>query len=184
MKLGSMVDLRRRSRLGGLRGDARRPSTSRSRRSRRAPEDVATIDGMIKAYYDVVSGPAGQPRDWARDRTLYIKDLRFVDVDCDKDGKLEPRIVDHQQYVDSSDGTWRAGLLREGDPPRHGALRADRPRLEHLRVAADGDGPVIRARHQLDRALLGRQALVDRQRDLDRRDEGQPDPEGVPAGGK
>ena len=26
------------------------------------PDDVATIDGMIKAYYEVVSGPKGQPR--------------------------------------------------------------------------------------------------------------------------
>ena len=30
------------------------------------PEDVATIDGMIRAYYEVVSGGAGVPRDWAR----------------------------------------------------------------------------------------------------------------------
>ena len=29
-------------------------------------DDIATIDGMVKAYYEVVSGPAGQPRDWAR----------------------------------------------------------------------------------------------------------------------
>ena len=50
------------------------------------PDDVATIDGMVKAYYEVVSGPKGQPRDWARDRTLYIKDIRFVPVDVAKDG--------------------------------------------------------------------------------------------------
>ena len=25
------------------------------------PEDVETIDGIIKAYYEVVSAPAGQP---------------------------------------------------------------------------------------------------------------------------
>src|SRR5664279_2297332 len=25
-------------------------------------EDVATIDGIMKAFYDVISGPAGQPR--------------------------------------------------------------------------------------------------------------------------
>src|SRR4030095_12461255 len=48
-------------------------------------DDGATIDGMVKAYYEVVSGPKGQPRDWARDRTLYIKDIRFVPVDIAKD---------------------------------------------------------------------------------------------------
>ena len=73
------------------------------------PEDVATIDGMVKAYYEVVSGPKGQPRDWARDRTLYIKDIRFVPVDVAKDGTITPRIVDHQAFAESS-----AGLEKEG----------------------------------------------------------------------
>jgi len=27
-------------------------------------EDVGTIDGIIKAFYDVISGPAGAPRQW------------------------------------------------------------------------------------------------------------------------
>jgi hypothetical protein len=65
-------------------------------------EDVASIDGMIKAWYDIVSGPKGQPRDWARDRTLYIPDIRFVPVRVGKDGKIEPRISTHQQFVDDS----------------------------------------------------------------------------------
>ena len=42
------------------------------------PEDVATVDGIVRAYYDVITGPAGQPRQWSRDRSLYIPDLRFV----------------------------------------------------------------------------------------------------------
>lgn len=33
--------------------------------------DVKTIDGIIKAYYEVVSGPGGQPRDWKRDASLH-----------------------------------------------------------------------------------------------------------------
>jgi hypothetical protein len=68
-------------------------------------DDVATIDGMVKAYYDVISGPAGQPRQWARDRTLYIRDLRFVQVDVDKNGTPAPRVTDHQQYVDGSNAS-------------------------------------------------------------------------------
>ncbi len=77
------------------------------------PEDVATIDGMVKAYYEVVSGPAGQPRDWARDRTLYIKDLRFVMVETDKNGKPDPKIVDHQQFVDGSDAGLTKGFFEK-----------------------------------------------------------------------
>ncbi len=75
--------------------------------------DVSTIDGMIKAWYDVISGPAGKPREWARDRTLYIKDLRFVDVGWNKDGTPNPRIVDHQAYVDSSDGMAQRGFFEK-----------------------------------------------------------------------
>ena len=77
------------------------------------PDDVATIDGMVRAYYEVVSGPAGQPRDWARDRTLYIPDLRFVQVDADKSGKLAPRITSHQEYVDGSDGMSKTGFFEK-----------------------------------------------------------------------
>jgi len=66
-------------------------------------EDVATIDGMVRAYYEVISGPAGQPRQWSRDRSLYIDALRFVAVDADAQGRPRPRILDHQGYVDASD---------------------------------------------------------------------------------
>src|SRR3982751_3050476 len=38
-------------------------------------EDVATLDGIIKAFYETVSGPAGQAREWGRDRTLYIEGI-------------------------------------------------------------------------------------------------------------
>ncbi|HEU0369761.1 MAG TPA: hypothetical protein VFR42_11145 [Candidatus Acidoferrum sp.] len=34
------------------------------------PEDVSSIDGMVKAYYEVVSGPAEKDREWGRDATL------------------------------------------------------------------------------------------------------------------
>ena len=38
------------------------------------PEDVATIDGIIRAYYEVVSGPAGGAADIERDRSLHHPD--------------------------------------------------------------------------------------------------------------
>ena len=67
------------------------------------PEDVATIDGIIKAYYEVISGAAGQPRQWSRDRTLYIPDIRFVAMSEDKNGQPRAQIASHQQFVDASD---------------------------------------------------------------------------------
>lgn len=35
------------------------------------PTDVGTIDGIVAAFYEVVSGPPGEPRQWERDATLY-----------------------------------------------------------------------------------------------------------------
>lgn len=73
-------------------------------------EDVGTIDGIMKAFYDVISGPAGQPRQWSRDRTLYIPDIRFVAMSEDKSGRPRAQVASHQQFVDSSD----AVLVKEG----------------------------------------------------------------------
>ena len=74
------------------------------------PGDVSTIDAMIRAYYEVISGPAGRPREWSRDRSLYIPDVRFVSTGVDRDGKPVARIMSHQQYVDRSDPP----LVKEG----------------------------------------------------------------------
>ena len=38
------------------------------------PEDVASVDAIIGAYYDVISGPAGEAADVARDRSLHHPD--------------------------------------------------------------------------------------------------------------
>lgn len=74
------------------------------------PDDVGSIDGMIKAYYEVITGSAGRPREWSRDRTLYISDLRFVAMGVDRQGKPVATIHSHQQYVDASD----ASMVRDG----------------------------------------------------------------------
>ncbi len=61
-------------------------------------QDVATIDGVVAAYYEVVSGPAGQPRDWARDRALYIPGVRFVAM-SEKEGKPVAEVLTHDEYI-------------------------------------------------------------------------------------
>lgn len=66
--------------------------------------DVATVDGVVKAYYDVITGAAGQPRQWSRDRSLYIPDLRFVATGVGKQGPYA-RVMDHQAFVDASDSS-------------------------------------------------------------------------------
>jgi hypothetical protein len=43
-----------------------------------APEDVTTIEGLMTALYDVISGPAGQARDWDRFRSLFLPEGRLI----------------------------------------------------------------------------------------------------------
>lgn len=62
------------------------------------PKDVSTIDGIVKAFYETISGPKGTPRQWSRDKTLYMPDVRFVSMSED-DGKIRASVMDHQQYV-------------------------------------------------------------------------------------
>jgi len=42
------------------------------------PADVASLDAIMKAVYDVISGDAGKARDWDRFRTLFHKDARLI----------------------------------------------------------------------------------------------------------
>ena len=73
-------------------------------------DDVASIDGIVRAFYDVISGPAGQPRQWGRDRSLYIPDVRFVATGFGADGAPTTTVMTHQQFVDGTD----AGFVRDG----------------------------------------------------------------------
>lgn len=40
--------------------------------------DVASIDGIVRALYEVISGPAGAPRDWDRDRKLFYPGAKLA----------------------------------------------------------------------------------------------------------
>ena len=66
--------------------------------------DVETIDGIVAAFYEVISGPAGQPRDWGRDATLYLEPIYFTITSVDpQTGAPTARTIPNQEYVDSSD---------------------------------------------------------------------------------
>ena len=42
------------------------------------PKDVATLDSIMKAVYDVISGEKDQKRDWDRFRSLFHPDARLI----------------------------------------------------------------------------------------------------------
>jgi hypothetical protein len=45
-----------------------------------AAADVSSPDAILKAAYDVISGPAGKQRDWDRLRSLCVSEVRFIIV--------------------------------------------------------------------------------------------------------
>jgi reactive intermediate/imine deaminase len=42
------------------------------------PADVSSVDAIMKAVYEAISGDAGQARDWDRFRSLFHKDARLI----------------------------------------------------------------------------------------------------------
>ncbi|MGB0650520.1 MAG: hypothetical protein ACPGQT_06360 [Rhodothermales bacterium] len=50
------------------------------------PADVESIDAIMKAYYEVVSGPAGESGDYERDKTLHHPDAWIAIAGEDDDG--------------------------------------------------------------------------------------------------
>jgi hypothetical protein len=66
------------------------------------PADVASIDAIIAATYDVISGPAGRKRDWDRERSLFISGARLIPTAVEagrNDVDLAPQILDVEGYI-------------------------------------------------------------------------------------
>ena len=66
------------------------------------PADVASQDAIIAAVYDVISGPAGQARDWDRFRSLFLPDARLVAVRLTQDGEVSPVVMTPGEYAERS----------------------------------------------------------------------------------
>lgn len=66
------------------------------------PKDVGSIDGILAALYDVISGPAGQKRDWDRLRTLFIPEARLIPTGKRPDGTFSKRVMSVEDYINTS----------------------------------------------------------------------------------
>ncbi|HYE55353.1 MAG TPA: hypothetical protein VD996_10930 [Chitinophagaceae bacterium] len=66
------------------------------------PKDVSSIDGILAALYDVISGPAGQKRNWDRMRTLFIPEARLIPTGKRPDGTSGRRVLTVEDYISSS----------------------------------------------------------------------------------
>jgi hypothetical protein len=69
------------------------------------PADVASIDAIVTAAYDAISGPAGKKRDWERERSLYIPGARLIPTamkagpDPNEVADLAPHVLDVDAFI-------------------------------------------------------------------------------------
>ena len=66
------------------------------------PKDVSSPEGIIAAVYDVISGPAGQKRNWDRMRTLFVPDARMIPTGKRQSGEITRRVMSVEDYINSS----------------------------------------------------------------------------------
>lgn len=66
------------------------------------PADVATMDSIIAAVYDVISGPAKGPRNWDRFRSLFVPGARLIPTGRRPTGEVLTRVLSPEDYIQRS----------------------------------------------------------------------------------
>lgn len=61
--------------------------------------DVESIDAIVAALYDVISGPAGQKRDWDRFRSLFAPGARLIPTGRRPDSSRVIRTITPEEYA-------------------------------------------------------------------------------------
>jgi hypothetical protein len=68
--------------------------------TRTKADDVTTLDGIIGALYDSISGPAGVERDGRRFRSLFLEDgARLVRTNVAEDGSASVVVMGVDEYL-------------------------------------------------------------------------------------
>ena len=67
------------------------------------PEDVSSIEAILAATYDVISGPAGKKRDWDRFRSLFYPGARLIPTGKrPNESEVRARVLSPDDYVERS----------------------------------------------------------------------------------
>jgi len=64
-------------------------------------EDVGSMEAVVAAVYDVISGPVGQPRNWDRMRSLFVPGARLIPTVYRPDSAPALLVWDVEQYISS-----------------------------------------------------------------------------------
>lgn len=63
------------------------------------PADVKSLDAILAAVYDVISGPAGKKRNWDRMRSLFIPGARLIPTGPRQSGSYGSRVLSVDEYI-------------------------------------------------------------------------------------
>ncbi len=63
------------------------------------PADVESVDAIVAALYDVISGAAGEERDWDRMRSLFVENATLTSVGLDKEGHTRVTPMTVESYI-------------------------------------------------------------------------------------
>ena len=77
------------------------------------PNDVSTLDDIIRAYYEVVSGPAGGIADRARDQTLHLPNALVGIPGRNENGSPNLVTMTLDDYHDRSGGPRSEGFYEK-----------------------------------------------------------------------
>ncbi|MEO8449839.1 MAG: hypothetical protein ABI647_08625 [Gemmatimonadota bacterium] len=83
------------------------------------PEDVSSMDAIVKALYDVISGPAGQARDWDRFRSLFAPGARLLPTGKGQDGTARVRALSPDEYATMAGANLEKNGFFEREIGRH-----------------------------------------------------------------
>ncbi len=72
------------------------------------PADVDSIDAILAAVYDVISGPAGKKRDWDRMRSLFLPGARLIPTGPRPTGGYGSRVLTVDEYIARASGFFSA----------------------------------------------------------------------------
>lgn len=77
------------------------------------PEDVHSLEAIVGALYQVISGGKGQPRDWNRMRSLFTPDAALIPTRIDKSGTADTVVLSIDEYIQRSGPTMSANGFYE-----------------------------------------------------------------------
>lgn len=82
------------------------------------PEDVATIDAIMKAFYEAPAGDPGQTRDWDRYRSLFVPDARLVAARPGEAGTSGTFYLMVSDYIDANKKYFEKGGFQDREVGR------------------------------------------------------------------